>query len=308
MADQKKGNLDDVSAAVLGEMADVLEQAKHKIHVDDIEKSEVTGAVEDALSHLFDDKTLETKAEPEKEPAEPEITLADEDEDATTAVFVPEESESGVEVAEVIAAKEAVGPSLTSVATAYTPTEPEPKSAPERTKAAKPAPVSAKPPRPAPTGARPRSSGRKASRLVIPVVILLGLAIAAWFGRGLFKSEGETAPPETEVAAPVTPEPVVETAAAPPVTGILIIDSQPWAEVDRIWDSSGSEIELSEDRITPLRLELPVQNYSVILIHPSSGLSRICKAQVTDSEITLCQLPATEAETLDLFKETGWYR
>lgn len=115
---------------------------------------------------------------------------------------------------------------------------------------------------------------------------------------------------EGSAALPVAAESVATdpAAAGPVATGFLMIDAQPWAEVDRVWDESGVEVALPDDRYTPLRLELPSQRYSVRLVRPESTQAQTCAAQVTDSATTTCMPHQTELDSTGLFKETGWWK
>jgi len=144
-----------------------------------------------------------------------------------------------------------------------------------------------------PTDEDPLSVGRK-----LAPIIILGIVLVGFIGWGLLRSTGPG------VRANASP-PVV---AVPVPTGFLIIDAQPWAQVERVWDPSGVEMVLPEDRYTPLRLELPTRHYSVSLIHPDSPMPLTCEAQVTDSETIRCTPLPIDVDATSLFKETGWWK
>ena len=136
--------------------------------------------------------------------------------------------------------------------------------------------------------------------LCITLLGVIGWSLVRITQRG---TEGSAALPVA--AEPVATDPVP---AGPAATGFLMIDAQPWAEVDRVWDESGVEVVLPDDRYTPLRLELPAQRYSVRLVRPGSTLAQTCQAQVTDSATTTCMPHQTELDATGLFKETGWWK
>jgi len=142
------------------------------------------------------------------------------------------------------------------------------------------------------------ATGRK----LVPMMAL-GLVLLGVIGWSLVRINERV----TDVPSPppVVAEPV---AIAPVATGVLIIDAQPWAEVERVLDPSGVEVALPDDRYTPLRLELPAGRYSVRLIRPESPMAQNCVAQVADSATVRCMPQQTEIGAADLFKETGWWQ
>jgi hypothetical protein len=144
-----------------------------------------------------------------------------------------------------------------------------------------------------PTDEDALSVGRK-----LAPIIILGIVLVGFIGWGLLRSTGPGV--QANASSPVV--------ALPVPTGFLIIDAQPWAQVERVWDPSGVEMVLPEDRYTPLRLELPTQHYSVSLIRPDSPTPQTCEAQVTDSETIRCAPLAIDVDATLLFKETGWWK
>jgi hypothetical protein len=111
--------------------------------------------------------------------------------------------------------------------------------------------------------------------------------------------------------ARTTQEPVQEVIRVAPAaitTGVLIIDAQPWAEVERVSNHSGIEVPLPDDRFTPLRLELPPGGYNVSLFRPESSVAETCAVSVTASETIRCMPRQASLDVDRLFKETGWFQ
>ena len=106
--------------------------------------------------------------------------------------------------------------------------------------------------------------------------------------------------------------PIDEVTAVPPgvgiETGVLIIDAQPWAKVERVWNHTGVEVPLPEDRLTPLRLEVPPGGYNVTLVRPGSKGAETCAVPVTALETIRCMPQNADLEVQSLFKQTGWYQ
>lgn len=114
--------------------------------------------------------------------------------------------------------------------------------------------------------------------------------------------------PEREVA----PLPVVAPALPVPTAeienGLLLVDSQPWGEVERVIDAEGREIELPEIRYTPLPLELSPGPYTVEISRPDLDGVEICKVVVESADAVHCELQLAAMDASEFFKETGWWQ
>ena len=74
------------------------------------------------------------------------------------------------------------------------------------------------------------------------------------------------------------------TPAAVVVTGALVLDALPWAEVT-VTDSEGAEVALPGSSYTPLRLELPPGEYSLSLSHPEVSEPSLLEVSIRASEV-----------------------
>lgn len=162
-----------------------------------------------------------------------------------------------------------------------------------------PKPETPEPEAPAPEAATPAEGMAPSAGRRLAPFIALGVVLVAFIGWGLLRESG------TVSEASLTP---VVVAATPVPTGYLVIDAQPWAEVDRIQNSAGEEVPLPDDPYSPLRLELPTGAYKVTLLHPDSPQSQVCEADVIDAGTVRCQPQVDDPEILDLFRETGWWQ
>jgi len=105
------------------------------------------------------------------------------------------------------------------------------------------------------------------------------------------------------IAAPALPVATVE-----PENGLLLIDSQPWGEIIRVLDAEGNEVELPENRYTPLPLELSPGPYRVDISRPDLEMEETCKVVVESEEAVHCELQLAAVETSAFFKEVGWWQ
>ena len=134
------------------------------------------------------------------------------------------------------------------------------------------------------------------------IALVLLFAVAGW---GLSNREKVEPIPEVQVAstadAPAAP-------AAREEVGLVSVDAQPWGEVIRIVDESGSEIPLATPSVTPTTLELPAGHYKVVLAHPSSDEEQECRVQVSSYSTADCRLRFASIETKDYFRLSGWWQ
>ena len=161
---------------------------------------------------------------------------------------------------------------------------------------------------PEPEPAQPVEPDIPTTRRRDAALIGLGLTILGAIGLGVawMTHRGASDLAITQAAAePLAPEPASTNPLAP---GVLIVDAQPWASVERVWDQSGKEVALPADRYTPLRLELPAGDYSVSLVRPGAKNAETCAIQLTPSRTSICVPEQTEIDATGFFKETGWWR
>ena len=89
---------------------------------------------------------------------------------------------------------------------------------------------------------------------------------------------------------------------------MLTVEARPWAEVTRVVAADGRDLELPEDRYTPLTIELPPGDYEVVLSHPSRSQSERCRVEVLRASSHRCEKQITTVEVSDYFRQTGWWR
>jgi serine/threonine protein kinase len=135
---------------------------------------------------------------------------------------------------------------------------------------------------------------------VLAGCVLLALGIA-WNG---WRRAAEPVP--VREAAARTASPAAEAAA--PDTGRLVLDAVPWGEVVRVIDDEGHAVPLPQERSTPLVLSLPAGRYTAELRHPDAAAPTSCHADLAAGETAVCAAELDRIETLDYFREAGWWR
>lgn len=114
--------------------------------------------------------------------------------------------------------------------------------------------------------------------------------------------------PERDLTPIPTVAPPLPVATVPVENGLLVIDTQPWGEVTRLTDIEGNEVELPEDRFTPLPLKLAPGRYTVEISRADLGLTETCVIDVESSRTASCELQLAALETSEFFKEVGWWQ
>ena len=114
-------------------------------------------------------------------------------------------------------------------------------------------------------------------------------------------------PDRTELIA-VVPAAMPAMPTPQEINGKLIIDAQPWAEIKRLVNDQGEEIELPDSPYTPLPIELPPGLYRATLQGPSSGETVLCEALVSESGAGYCRPELVALAVNDYFRETGWWQ
>ncbi|HEY6555406.1 MAG TPA: protein kinase [Vicinamibacteria bacterium] len=161
-----------------------------------------------------------------------------------------------------------------------------------------------RPPAPPPGATRSATPARAATSFPLWAGGL-GLVALLLLGGGAYwvlRSPAEA--PEPEPSATTLPSPTTAPTVPPtraPVaagSGVLTVDALPWAEVIEVTDSSGKRWPLPATPFTPLRLTLPVGEYSVTLKNPHTGPAVTRKAAVATaaSEPVLVVLRRVDAE------------
>ena len=90
--------------------------------------------------------------------------------------------------------------------------------------------------------------------------------------------------------------------------GLLVIDTQPWGEVKRIADSDGREVELPENRFTPLPLKLAPGQYTVEIHRPDLESVETCVVEVESAATVSCEPQLAAMDTANFFREIGWWQ
>ncbi|WP_386067169.1 protein kinase [Tahibacter sp. UC22_41] len=88
--------------------------------------------------------------------------------------------------------------------------------------------------------------------------------------------------------------------------GELVLNAQPWAQVESIVDGNRKAIALPAEASTPLALKLPAGNYVITFRHPqaSKPVSVIAKVEAQRRAVANAAFPTISAE--DYFSRAGW--
>jgi len=105
------------------------------------------------------------------------------------------------------------------------------------------------------------------------------------------------------IVAPELPRATVEID-----NGLLVVDTQPWGEVMRVASADGEAVELPANRYTPLPLELAPGSYTVEISRPDLKWVETCVVVVESTDTVHCEPQLAVLETLDFFKESGWWQ
>ncbi|MGH8028790.1 MAG: protein kinase domain-containing protein [Arenimonas sp.] len=98
----------------------------------------------------------------------------------------------------------------------------------------------------------------------------------------------------------------LERAALAAISGELVINATPWADVESILDARNAAVTLPKSRSTPLRLILPAGTYRVTLRHPGVREPRVVIAQVEAKKVRTLGA-AFPTLTADKFLERAGY-
>lgn len=90
------------------------------------------------------------------------------------------------------------------------------------------------------------------------------------------------------------------------VTGVLIIDAVPWAEIVQISRASGETISFSGRQFTPANLTLDGDDYRITLRNPSSSETREVTVRVTPSETARAFVSFTPVSADEYFRRNGF--
>jgi hypothetical protein len=166
--------------------------------------------------------------------------------------------------------------------------------------AAAPAPVvraARAPPRVSTVGpeALPVPHPRRRGRALAMTLGALLLAALAWWWRG-------PPWPESPVSAPV------ETIAATPVPGVLVIDARPWGRVLAVRSADGRDWLGGAAEATPLLLELPAGAYRVEISDAEGELHRQLDAAIPAGGTATLQTDFGSAASADDYLRAAGYR
>jgi hypothetical protein len=133
------------------------------------------------------------------------------------------------------------------------------------------------------------------------VVVALGLAAGAWL---LFGDRGEASAarpaPSLAPSAPAIP-------VAPSRATVAVIGA-PWGELVSLRGADGRELPLPERRETPLLLSLPAGHYVATLRHPGAPKEVTCDVDAAVGQAVTCQAQLIPLDSMQYFKEAGWWR
>ena len=90
--------------------------------------------------------------------------------------------------------------------------------------------------------------------------------------------------------------------------GVLVVDTQPWGEVVRIVDKDTVELNLPDNRFTPVHFELEPGRYTVEVSRPELEEVHSCVVEVVAETTARCEPRIASLEVDDLFRQTGWWQ
>lgn len=112
------------------------------------------------------------------------------------------------------------------------------------------------------------------------------------------------APRPTPVVAPTAPASPAR--AAPLPEGLLVVAAVPWGEVVSVRRDDGTEVAISADRATPLRLSVPAGRYTVTVRDPATGATASRTADVAASLTARVVIQARPVSAEELLRRLGW--
>jgi serine/threonine protein kinase len=146
---------------------------------------------------------------------------------------------------------------------------------------------------PPPPAVGPRDTGKRTGAWALAAVAAIVLGLAVW----------KLWPAPSPVPVPVAPASTA--AAAPVVTGVLVVDAAPWGEVTSVVDESGQAAPLSV-RYTPVMMVLAPGHYTVTVTNPRSARPQTLRAEVESGRRSTLRAEFTRVDVTDYFRQTGW--
>jgi GYF domain 2 len=92
----------------------------------------------------------------------------------------------------------------------------------------------------------------------------------------------------------------------PQVSGRVLIDANPWGQVEWIHGPRGVDVDLPAGRTTPLVMSLPVGSYQARVDYPHARASERCEFQVQPDELVTCRLVLAPVDAKSYFQKIGW--
>ena len=123
------------------------------------------------------------------------------------------------------------------------------------------------------------------------------------------QTQSVPAPAATTAPAPAKPAEVSAAAAEPKsaaARGELILNAQPWANVESVLDEQQQPVKLPVDTSTPLTLQLPAGKYVVTFRNPLAPKSVQITTTVDASKRGLATAVFTTTSTQGYFSRAGW--
>ena len=97
-----------------------------------------------------------------------------------------------------------------------------------------------------------------------------------------------------------------EAARLAAISGELVVNALPWANVESIVDREGKPVRLPSDSTTPFKITLPAGLYYVTYRHPQAGQSPRMPAQVQAKTSTTVAATFPAVSSKDYLKRAGW--
>ena len=98
-----------------------------------------------------------------------------------------------------------------------------------------------------------------------------------------------------------------ETARLAALSGTLVLNAYPWANVEQVFDQANNKaVTLPSERSTPLRLKLPAGNYRVTFRHPQAAKPVVLGASVQAQKTQVTNAPFPQLSARDYLKRAGY--
>ena len=102
-------------------------------------------------------------------------------------------------------------------------------------------------------------------------------------------------------------QPTAAPSVAPTLAAVVVLGA-PWGELASLRGADGREVELPQNRETPLFLTLPPGHYVATLTHPGAPQPATCEVDAALGTQVTCRAELLTIDPMQYFKDSGWWR